>query len=89
MKVVFQGSHTADVSAIQSVSVDQRSGRIEICVKHKKEKTGKQKVSYLIYPGSRYARRLLPKLAETIKEELVSLSRAPDMPIEQVIKLTA
>ncbi len=89
MKVVFEGNYTADVSAIQSVSVDQRSGRIEICVKHKKEKTGKQKVSYLIYPGSRYTRRLLPKLAETIKEELESLSRAPDMPIEQVIKLTA
>ena len=88
MKVVFERNETADVSAIQSVSVVHAS-RIKVRVKHKMEKTDKQKVSYLIYPCSRYTRRRLPKLAETIKEELVSLSRAPDMPIEQVIKLTA
>ncbi len=88
MKVIFQGNHTADVSEIQSVSVIPASKRIEV---HLKRKTGEteEKVCDLIYPGSRYARRLLPKLAETIKEELVSLSTAPDMPIEQVIKLTA
>ena len=89
MKVVFRGNDTADVSAIQSVSVDQRSGRIEICVKHKKEKTGKQKVSYLTYPSAKYSRRHLPESAETIAKELESLSKASNMPIEQIAELTA
>ena len=89
MKVVFEGNDTADVSAIQSVSVGQRSGRIEVCVKHKMEKTDKQKVSYLTYPSSKYSRRHLPESAETIAKELESLSKASNMPIEQVIELTA
>ncbi len=89
MKVVFEGNDTADVSAIQSVSVGQRSGRIEVCVKHKMEKTDKQKVSYLTYPSSKYSRRHLPESAETIAKELESLSKASNMPIEQAIELTA
>lgn len=89
MKVVFEGNDTANVSAIQSVSVGQRSGRIEVCVKHKMEKTDKQKVSYLTYPSSKYSRRYLPESAKTIAKELESLSKVSNMPIEQVIELTA
>ena len=89
MKVVFPGNESTDVSAIQSVSVGQRSRRIEICVKYKKEKTGKQKISYLAYPCTKYARRHLPKSAETIAKELESLSKASNMPLEQVVELTA
>lgn len=89
MKVIFEGDCTADVSAIQSVSVSKTAGRIKVCVKHNKKKMDKPNISYLAYPSLRYSRRLLPKSAETIKEELVSLSKAPDMPIEQVVESTA
>jgi len=89
VKVVFRGNKTADVSAIQSVSVGNATKRIEVCVKHKTEKTGKQKVSYLADPRLSYSRWHLPKSAKKIVKELESLSKAPDMPIEQVVELTA
>ncbi len=89
MKVVFQGNETADVSEIQSVFVNTTAKRIEVCVKHKTEKTGKQKVSYLADPRLSYSRRHLPESAKKIVKELESLSKAPDMPIQRVVKLTA
>lgn len=89
MKVVFEGDNTADVSEIQSVRKDTVRGKIKVCVKHKTKRTGKQKISYLAYPVDRYARRHLPESAKTIAEELRFLSRTPDIPIEQVVELTA
>ena len=89
MKVVFRKNNTADVSAIESVSVSPAAKRIEVCVKHKTGKTGKQKVSYLADPCLSYSRRHLPESAKKIVKELESLSKAPDMPIEQVVELTA
>ena len=89
MKVICEGNDTVDVSAIQSISVVHASTRIKVRVKYKTKKTSKQKGSYLVYPCSRYSRRHLPESAKTIAEELRSLSRAPDMPIEQVVELTA
>ena len=89
MRVVFEGNETADVSAIQSVFVNTAAKRIEVCVKHKMEKTGKPKVSYLAYPKVSYSRRHLPESAKKIVKELESLSKSPDMPIEQVVELTA
>ena len=89
MKVVFRRNNTADVSTIQSVSVSNAAKRIEVCVKHKTGKIGKQEVSYLADPRLSYSRRHLPESAKKIVKELESLSRAPDMPIEQVVELTA
>ena len=89
MKVVFRGDKTADVSAIQSVSVSKASKRIEVSVKYKTGKTGKQKVSYLAYPCLRYSRHHLPELAKKFVKELEFLAKAPDIPIEQVVELTA
>lgn len=91
MKVVFRENNTADVSAIQSVSVIRTAKPIEVCVKHKAKKTGKQKVSYLTCPSPkiRYARRNWPESAEVIANELEGLSKRPDMPVEQVVELTA
>ena len=89
MKVVFGGDKTADVSEIQSVSISKASKRIEVCVKHKTEKTGKQQVSYLAYPRLSYSRRHLRESGKKIVKELESLSKMPDIPIEQVIELTA
>ena len=89
MKVVFRENNTADVSAIQSVSVSSVAKRIEVCVKYKTGKTGKQKVSYLADPCLSYSRRHLPESAKKIVKELESLSKAPDMPIEQAVELTA
>ena len=89
MKVVFRKNKTADVSAIQSVSVSNAAKRIKVCVKHKTGKTGKQKVSYLADPCLPYSRRHLPESAKKIVKELESLSKAPDIPIEQVVELTA
>ena len=89
MKVIFPGNHTVDVSAIQSVSVSKTAGRIKVCVEHNKGKPGKEKISYLAYPSSKYSRRHLPESAKTIAKELESLSKASNMPIEQVVELTA
>jgi len=91
MKVVFEGNDTANVSEIQSVSVTRTAKPIKVCVKHKAKKTGKQKVSYLTCPSPkiRYARRNWPESAEVIANELEGLSKRPDMPIEQVVELTA
>ena len=89
MKVVFRGNDTVDVSAIQSVRMDAVQGKIKVRVEHKTEKTGKQKVFYLDYPRLSYSRRYLLKLAKIIAKELEDLSKAPDRPIERVIRLTA
>lgn len=88
MKVVFQGNETADVSEIQSVEVVHAS-RIKVRVKYQTKKTGKD--FYLAYPhpSRRWARRHLPQFAKTIAKELESLSKVPDMPIEQVVELIA
>ncbi len=86
MKVIFEGNETADVSAIRSVRKETIHGKLKVRVEHK---TGKQKISDLAYPGAKYARRLLPKLAKTIAKELTDLSKAPDTPIEQVVDLRA
>ena len=49
MKVIFKGNHTADVSAIQSVSVDTAAKRIEVHLKHKTGET-EEKVRDLPLP---------------------------------------
>ena len=87
MKVIFRENNIADVSAIQLVSVSDAAKRIEVCVKHKTGKTGKQKVSYLAAPCLPYSRRHLPESAKKIVKELESLSKAPDIPIEQVVEI--
>ena len=91
MKVVFEGKDTANVSEIQSVSVIRTAKPIEVCVKHKAKKTGKQRVSYLTCPSPKIKRahRNWPELAEVIANELEGLSKRPDMPIERVVELTA
>ena len=89
MKVIFEGNETADVSAIRSIRKETIHGKIKVRVEHKKEKAGKQKVSYLADPYLSYSRRHLPESAKKIVKELESLSKAPDIPIEQVIELTA
>ena len=89
MKVVFRGNETADVSEIQSVSVITKVKRIEVRVEYKMGKTGKQKVSYLAYPRRTYPLRHLSESAKKIVKELESLSKTPDMPIEQVVELIA
>ena len=89
MKVVFEEDKTADVSEIQSVQKDTVRGKIKVCVKHKTKRTGKQKVSYLAYPSVKYSLHHLPESAKKFVKELESLSKAPDMPIEQVIELTS
>lgn len=91
MKVVFEGDDTANVSEIQSVSVIRTTKPIEVCVKHEAKKTGKQKVSYLTCPSPkiRRAHRNWTESAEVIANELEDLSKRPDMPVEQVVELTA
>ena len=91
MKVVFERNDTANVSDIQSVSVIRTAKPIEVCVKYKAKKTGKQKVSYLTRPSPKIRRacRNWPESAEVTANELESLSKRPNMPIEQVVELTA
>ena len=48
MKVIFKGNETADVSEIQSVSVDTDTKRIEVHLKRKTEET-EEKVRDLPY----------------------------------------
>ena len=88
MKVVFKGNKTVDVSAIQSASVVFNDKQFEVCVKHKAEDTGEEKISYLA--GNRvYSYEKGTNTAAEVAKELKALSNAPDTLIEQVIALTA
>ena len=80
MKVVFEGNETADVSEIQSVSVDTNTKRIEV---HLKRKTGEteEKVRDLPLRKSDFEKTW----AEEVKKDLERFSEAPNTPIEQVI----
>ncbi len=85
MKVVFRRNKTADVSAIQSVSVITAAKRIEVCVKHKTEQTEAEKVWNLPVLTSAFRK----KWAEEVAKELEGFSEAPNTPIAQVIDSTA
>ena len=80
MKVVFRGNETADVSAIQSVSVNTAAKRIEV---HLKRKTGEteEKVHDLPLRKNDFKKTW----AEEIKKDLERFSKAPNTPIDQVI----
>ena len=83
MKVVFEGNETADVSAIQSVSVITAAKRIEVYVKRKIGET-EEKVCDLPLRKSFFKRTW----AEEVAKELEQFSDVPNMPIEQVIAST-
>ena len=84
MKVVFEGNKTADVSAIQSVSVNAAAKRIEVYVKRKTGET-EEKVCNLPIRKSFFKKTW----AEKVAKELEQFSEAPDTPTEQVIASTA
>lgn len=87
MKVIFKGNETLDVSAIQSASVVFNDKQFEVCVTHKTEGTDEKK-SYLA--GNRvYYYKKGANIADKIAKELEALSNASDMPIAEVINLTA
>lgn len=84
MKVVFQGNETADVSAIQSVSVNTAAKRIEVHLKRKTGETEEKVCDLPILKGD-----FKKTWAEEVKKDLERFSEAPDTPIEQVIASTA
>ena len=88
MKVVFGSADTAELSAIQSVRVSNTNGKIKILVRHKTKRTEKgsainfrEKIQY--NPDV----ELTTEFAEEIVKDIENLTKNPDMPIEQVIKL--
>ena len=85
MKVVFRGNETADVSTIQSVSVNAVTKRIEVHVKHKMEQIEEEKSWDLPIRTNSFGK----KWAKEIANELEEFSKAPDTPMDQVITSTA
>ena len=84
MKVIFQGNHTVDVSAIQSVSVITADTRIEVHLKRKTRETEEK-----IYDLPILKRDFRKTWAEEVKKDLERFSEAPNTPIDQVIVSTA
>ena len=85
MKIVFRGTNTAPIEAVQSITVSSTANKTEVLVKHKTSKQDKEKVSVLPDP-----RKLLTaELASTVSDELKSLMEAPDMMVDQIINLKA
>ena len=82
MKAIFQGNETANVSAIQSASVNPKAKRIEIFVKYEREET-EEKVLPIV------ARYFEKEVAKKIADELEDLSKDPDRPIEKIVELKA
>ena len=87
MRVIFS-SGTADLSAIQSMSVGESDGKVKILVRHKTKRT--EKVSAInfrkkIHYGPDV--EITTEFAEEIAKEIEYLTKNPDMPIEQVIEL--
>ena len=88
MKTIFKGNETVDVSVIQSASVVFNDEQFKVCVKHKAEDTGEDKISYLAGNRVYYYEKGADTAAEVAKD-LEALSNAPDTPIDQVIVLAA
>lgn len=87
MRVIFSGG-TADLSAIQSVSVGESDGKFKILVRHKTKRT--EKVSSINFRRKIYDNpevEMTTEFAEEIVKDIENLTQNPDMPIEQVIEL--
>ena len=84
MKVVFEGNKTADVSVIQSVSVNTAAKRIKV---HVKRNTGETEEKVWNLPI--LTRIFRKKWAEEVANEIKEFSNVPDAPIAQVIASTA
>ena len=86
MKIVFGSNDTANLSAIQSVCVND-DDKVKILVSHKTERM--EKVSSINFRSKmRYSPDVeITKFAEEIAKDIEDLMKNPDMPIERVIKL--
>ncbi|MDE0401483.1 MAG: FRG domain-containing protein [Candidatus Poribacteria bacterium] len=88
MKIVFSSNDTADLSVIQSVRVSDTDGKVKILVRHKTKRT--EKVSAINFRKKiRYSPdvEITTEFAEEIANDIENLTKNPNMPIEQVIKL--
>ena len=72
MKVILRGNDVVSLNLIEKVSVSETSGRVEVLVKHKTEKSEKEKTSTLIDTR----RRLTKEKAEIIANELLLIVSA-------------
>jgi len=87
MRVIFGGG-TADLSAIQSVSVGKSDGKVKILVHHKARRA--EKVSVINLRGNIHYNpevEMTKEFAEEIVKDIENLTKNPNMPIEQVVEL--
>lgn len=88
MRVIFSGG-TADLSAIQSVSVGESDGKVKILVVHH-ETGGSEKINFINLRSKIHYNpdvEMTKGFAEEIVKDIENLTKNPDMPIEQVIEL--